>query len=168
MNTFRNTRCKDGWWIRFFEVVCQFLDCLALLLLLLFLTITVLSQDCSSSQFNDLVVRWMMATSSSTGSSSTAAAIKTRKGSRNNNHNSMMQAGVAATAFDESVINFQESSDKRTKRQTRSTSKGLEAVSGLSFRMDNALEALNPPSPAAVMGASDPPVIIISALPHLM
>ena len=47
-------------------------------------------------------------------------------------------------------------------------SKGLEAVSGLSFLVDNACIALKPPIPEIVIAASEPPVTIISQVPNLM
>lgn len=51
---------------------------------------------------------------------------------------------------------------------SRSVSNGREAVSGLSFLLDSACDALNPPIDAGVMDASEPPAITRSALPNLI
>ena len=49
-----------------------------------------------------------------------------------------------------------------------SASKGLEAVSALSFLVDSACIELNPPTPAMVMAASLPPVTMTSQYPKRM
>ena len=49
-----------------------------------------------------------------------------------------------------------------------SASNGLEAVSGLSFLVDKACIELNPPIPAIVTAASEPPEIMTSHIPKRM
>src|SRR5947208_13545307 len=53
-------------------------------------------------------------------------------------------------------------------KPSRSLSNGRQALSGSSFRVDNARMAANPPTPIGVMAASEPPAIIASASPRRM
>ena len=45
-------------------------------------------------------------------------------------------------------------------------SNGLDAAAGFSLFVDSALDALKPPTELSFIGASEPPVMIISALPN--
>ena len=55
-----------------------------------------------------------------------------------------------------------------TTKPSRSLSKGRQACSGSSLRVERACIAANPPTPIGVMAASEPPAIITSASPRSM